>query len=400
MALSATESCVSANSLPQGAPRVLITAGAGSAGEKTWNLRHPVTLIGSQRKAHIVLHGSGIGRVHCVIVNTGSEVFLKDLHTVTGTQCNGVPVTCQPLRRGDVIAVGQMEIHVEIQASPGRPAQVVAPLPNLPGRASQLDLLDEQTGRRWRLRSSIDVVGQAPDAEIRLQGAGVEPAHAVVFRMGAEVFLYDLIAGDGPRTDGDKAAIRALTPGETVEIGPCRLRVVPSAPPKAPTGVEEPKPREQPSKQEEPTSSDSPPPSGSASETQRPIARSLTELQDDIASIQQRIGETWESLNESAADAVDSRPALVPSKDDLFALATQLNQREAAVRGFLHDMTRCHEQLVRWEKELAARAARIHDERLKLYQDQASWAKRKAEIARRASELDRRERTLREGGGG
>ncbi len=42
--------------LPSTAPLVRITAGFGSAGQKTWNLRRPVTLLGARRPAHIVLH--------------------------------------------------------------------------------------------------------------------------------------------------------------------------------------------------------------------------------------------------------------------------------------------------------------------------------------------------------
>jgi len=385
MALSATESGAATNSLPPKAPQVRITAGAGSAGEKTWNLTHPVTLIGSQRKAHIVLHGSGVGRTHCAIVNTGSEVFLKDLHTAAGTTCNGAPVTCQALCRGDVIAVGQTQIQVDILASPGRPAQAGVSLHGLSGQAPWLALLDEQTGKQWKLRSPVAVVGQAPAAEVRLQGAGIEQTHTIVFKMGQNVVLCDLAAATGPRTDGEKAAIRALMLGETIEIGSCRLRLLAPTSGNTATEADEPGQQKQPSKQEKPTTSDPPPPPSGSAETPRPIARSLTELQDDITSIQQRIGDTWESLNEPAVDAADPGTALVPSRDDLVALAAQLNQREGAVRGYVHDMARCHEQLVRWEKELAARAARIHDERLKLYQDQASWAKRKAEISRRAS---------------
>ncbi|MBI4718161.1 MAG: hypothetical protein HY763_10180 [Planctomycetes bacterium] len=56
--------------LPATAPFVRITAGVGSASQKTWNIRRPVTLIGSTRPAHIVLHDRDVSNAHCVIVNT------------------------------------------------------------------------------------------------------------------------------------------------------------------------------------------------------------------------------------------------------------------------------------------------------------------------------------------
>ncbi len=74
--------------LPSEAPRVRITAGVGSAAQKTWNIRRPVTLIGSKRPAHIVLHDRDISPAHCVIINTGVDVLLKDLYTHSGTLCD------------------------------------------------------------------------------------------------------------------------------------------------------------------------------------------------------------------------------------------------------------------------------------------------------------------------
>ncbi len=74
--------------LPSSAPLVRITAGIGSAGQKTWNLRRTVTLIGSHRPAHIVLHDRDVSGAHCVIVNTGTDILLKDLRSREGTFCN------------------------------------------------------------------------------------------------------------------------------------------------------------------------------------------------------------------------------------------------------------------------------------------------------------------------
>ncbi len=96
------------------APSVRVTAGADSVGRKTWNLKRPVTILGSQRRSHIVIRGPEVSRSHCVIVNTGSDVFLKDLHTTAGTRCNGRPIDLVHLTDGDVITVGQTRIEIEI----------------------------------------------------------------------------------------------------------------------------------------------------------------------------------------------------------------------------------------------------------------------------------------------
>ncbi len=50
---------------------------------------------------------------------------------------------------------------------------------------------------------------------------------------------------------------------------------------------------------------------------------------------------------------------------------------EGMLRGYLHDLTRCLEGLEHRERDLACQSERIHEERLKLYQDQAKWARRR-----------------------
>ncbi|MEK7757552.1 MAG: FHA domain-containing protein, partial [Planctomycetota bacterium] len=105
--------------LPTDAPLIRITTGMGSAGQKTWNLRRPVTVIGSRRPAHIVLHDEDMSNAHCVIVNTGTEVLLKDLHTSSGTQLNKTRVNLAVLADGDVITLGDTTIQVAIQVPDG-----------------------------------------------------------------------------------------------------------------------------------------------------------------------------------------------------------------------------------------------------------------------------------------
>ena len=107
--------------LPATAPLVRVTAGIGSAGQKTWNLRRPVTLIGAKRPAHILLHDAQISNAHCVLVNTGSELLLKDLKTSDGTYCNEERIDLVVLKDGDVIRMGSTNIQVAIQLPEGRP---------------------------------------------------------------------------------------------------------------------------------------------------------------------------------------------------------------------------------------------------------------------------------------
>ena len=73
-----------------------------------------MTVIGSRRPAHIALHDAGICDAHCVIVNTGKDVLLKDLHTPGGTCCKTSRVDLTVLKDGDVITVGETTVQVAI----------------------------------------------------------------------------------------------------------------------------------------------------------------------------------------------------------------------------------------------------------------------------------------------
>src|SRR3989304_5845850 len=154
--------------LPPEAPLIRVTAGAGSAGQKTWNLRRPVTVIGSRRPAHIVLHDEDISNAHCVIVNTGTEVLLKDLHTSSGTQLNKTRVNLAVLADGDVITLGDTTIQVAIQVpdsgmdDSGCGLKFADPT-KFPGLVS-MNLI--HTDKHWSIEDAVALIGRHDDATV------------------------------------------------------------------------------------------------------------------------------------------------------------------------------------------------------------------------------------------
>ncbi len=178
--------------VPPGAPQIRVTAGAGTPGQKTWNLRRPVTLIGSRRPASIVLHDRRTSAAHCVIVNTGSDVLLKDLHTSGGTLCNGNPIDLVLLKDGDVITVGDMTIQVAIQMNCGGAddsatgTAYVDPV-RLPSPA-RVHLAHTET--EWRIEDAVVLIGRHADAEIHLDHEAIGPRQAVLFRFGDSQAIF------------------------------------------------------------------------------------------------------------------------------------------------------------------------------------------------------------------
>ncbi len=168
------------------APLVRVTAGVGSAGQKTWNLRRPVTLIGARRPAHIVLHDKDVSAAHCVIVNTGREVLIKDLHTSQGTICNRDRVDLAVLSDGDVITVGATKIQVAIRIDPdcngdsGADMNYVDPTK----LRAPVNIRFEHADKEWRVEDAVALIGRHPDAEIHLNVDEVERRNALLFLFG------------------------------------------------------------------------------------------------------------------------------------------------------------------------------------------------------------------------
>jgi pSer/pThr/pTyr-binding forkhead associated (FHA) protein len=61
----------------------------------------------------------GVSRRHFRLTRTGDQLYLEDLGSVNGSVVNGQripPYTLQPLRPGDRISLGKMELTFQIEA--------------------------------------------------------------------------------------------------------------------------------------------------------------------------------------------------------------------------------------------------------------------------------------------
>lgn len=498
------DSRASQANLPNGAPNVRVTAGAGTVSQKSWNLLRPVTLIGSQRKSHIVLHDATISKAHCVIVNTGTDVLLKDLNTPAGTIRNDSPINLGPLHNGNTIDIG--ETRIDVAVSGGTPTGLPGtgnhrPAPTRMTREVTLRAADGS--QEWKISEAVTLLGQNAAGDFGVGDEAVTRPLAVIFRLGQGLGVFDL--GESKTLiDGQPAGVAPIREGQTLSVGGVEILVgregavagnghattpagstqagysaaqVPAAAlnqgkpgpkplrrgfPGMPSQAGRELPREEgksPSSAKadhqglvnpyrnaaeptQPASGDgtngsvhgksarsaesapgsngtpkglpsgngsvlptrgdaSPAHQGSSQNGQSgkdgnvdQVIHSLQDLEQDLAALQKNINASWKSLNDSTQSLADPANDMQLSQSELFDRIQQLERFEAELRGQLHDLTQCHDQVARRERELAAQAARIHEERLKFFQDQAAWAKRKGEMAKRAAELDRRERLL------
>lgn len=69
---------------------------------------------------------------HCEVLLRGSEVVIRDLNSTNGTFINDARVSESPLKPGQMLRLGQIEIKLEVEgapAAPGAPATPGAPPP-------------------------------------------------------------------------------------------------------------------------------------------------------------------------------------------------------------------------------------------------------------------------------
>jgi pSer/pThr/pTyr-binding forkhead associated (FHA) protein len=213
--------------LPPNAPKVRATAGVGTARQRTWVLRHPVTLIGSGPHSTIVLTEPSVAKAHCAVVNSGEAVLLKDLGSGGGTCCRDERVDLALLNDGDVVQVGQARIQIAIHATGNRNATTdigftyVDPL--RPDRPIELDSL--RGGQHCVVHEAVAVIGRGRGAAIQFDHADVSLAHALLFRLGHDLAICDLGSRTGTWINGERRTLSLIHAGDGLRVGPFELIV-------------------------------------------------------------------------------------------------------------------------------------------------------------------------------
>ena len=389
--------------LPGSAPQVRVTAGYGSSGQKTWNLRRPVTLIGSKRPAHIVLHGRGISIAHCAIVNTGTEVLLFDLHTSDGTLCNKDQVSLAVLSDGDVISIGETKIQVAIRLpapmedDSGCGVEFVDParMPN----PITLSLI--HTEKQWKIEDAAVLIGRHEKAAIRLDNPDISTRHAILFRFTGGPGVFDLGSRSGIWVNGQRSEVAVLTDGDRLTVGQfgfgVRIADRKCSPVSAQPENSAPKEPSAPAPPLTPRRaipSVTPPPTALDSTTASTNAAPSQEEESAADPLGHNIADAWQRLNQWRTQLQKDAGLLGERQDQLATRESELDARDAALRGQLHDITRFNEQLAQREAELLARAAKVQCDSDAMAALQVAAAEREVELQRRNEEVTRRENAL------
>lgn len=101
----------------------LVLLSTGMTG-RTHELKADKTTIGRVEDNTFQISEPSVSSHHCEILLKGSDVLVRDLNSTNGTFINGEKVSESPLKPGQVLRLGQIEMRLETDAPAGQSKKV------------------------------------------------------------------------------------------------------------------------------------------------------------------------------------------------------------------------------------------------------------------------------------
>ena len=95
----------------------LVLLSAGMTG-RTHDLKADKTTIGRVEDNTFQIAEPSVSSHHCEVLLRGNDVIVKDLNSTNGTFINGEKVTESPIKPGQILRLGQIEMRLETDAAP------------------------------------------------------------------------------------------------------------------------------------------------------------------------------------------------------------------------------------------------------------------------------------------
>src|SRR3974377_521887 len=99
----------------------LVVLSVGMTG-RTQELKADKTTIGRVEDNTFQIAEPSVSSHHCEVLLRGNDVIVRDLNSTNGTFINGEKVTESPLKPGQILRLGQIEMRLEPRGA-GAPAQ-------------------------------------------------------------------------------------------------------------------------------------------------------------------------------------------------------------------------------------------------------------------------------------
>lgn len=370
--------------LPPNAPSVRVTAGVGSASQKTWNLRRPVAMIGSRRTALLHLASPEVSKAHCLIVNTGTNVLLRDLASHSGTFCGDQRVELTALADGSVVRVGSTHIQVAIQAARQGNDDTETGYEYLdPTKMPKPVVLTDAEGNRHKLERSVSVVGRREECDLILSDLDVSLAHAAIVHVQGRPAVYDLGSRNGTFVNDKRVSLAYIAPGDKLALGPCQFKVENGEP--ASQTVEQDASADDENEQTAPASSDH----------NSNAAEATTDDAERDTTSEQSSHEAPEAAEEApATDQVEpaqtnDEPTQQKQQDgDMSAVAQLPHELQGKIASLQDNIRTWWDQLQEWQGRLEQYGQQLHQRTNDLTEREQQLAARQEEIQNRQQQTE------------
>lgn len=377
--------------------RATVSAAADSA--KTLELKNPLTLLGSRRRADIVLPRADAARAHAVIVNTGREVLLADLMTEKGTRCNGKRVRIHVLRDGDIIQIGSTETLINLHKPKHLPPVGNGPfaLTNPFMMPVKITLVGVGQHERWTITDSIALIGSRSSAQVNITDEDLPLAHSVIFATTRGIAIQDLGSSKPLKMRGREQRFGYLKHRDRILVGGAGLMVQ--------FPDEEEKVAQQENfnvlngtqamnnNQQLPAADQSPPsprsdlamsevPAFAADQAGSQAGVALGTLEQKISSLQQDIAQSWGQLNEW-------KQRLLLEQNETTHRAQDLDNKEKMLEqltGEMDQRAKALEQVEQTKQDLAKRETEQEDRCSELARLARDLSERESDVERFAAE--------------
>lgn len=211
--------------LPKSAPKVKLTIVGGPGKGQLIELSRCVTLIGSRHGCKLQLKSPEVSAVHCAIVNTGDEVFVRDLASSNGTYLNDLPAVLEKLDDGDTIRVASWELRVEITAYLLDTASDM-PHVSLEPEPSAFGVELNGSGKLVRMKRPIGVLGRRDSCDIVIKDKQVSRVHMLLFTYAGQPVFCDMLSNNGVVLEGQRLGFGLLHSGDAIQLGQLRIRMI------------------------------------------------------------------------------------------------------------------------------------------------------------------------------
>src|SRR4029077_17875711 len=101
----------------------LVLLSAGMTG-RTHELKAEKTTIGRVEDNVFQIDEPSVSSHHCEVLLQGKDIVVKDLNSTNGTFINGEKISEAPLKSGQILRLGQIEMRLETDAPPGAPKKL------------------------------------------------------------------------------------------------------------------------------------------------------------------------------------------------------------------------------------------------------------------------------------